>query len=263
MFNAVVYIFQAHSYSRFIDNNGHVDYTRSNIHPPQKSDFFLPLLADAWDSRIATVVSAGNRPELHLGDSTPQRFGREDNPLITVGSIDKYGLESSFTTQEGDSSDGRDPLLTGHITVFAQGQEVETARPYGDESNRFIVGSGTSLSAPQVGGLAAYFAGEPGGGPFTAMGIKTKILDYSRGGDADDGRYLINNGVQDLLCSPESPRKSRRKLKQLSVREKVKLEVARQNKDQNPRVETVFANGQLQSSKFAELVSPLDRKSVV
>ncbi|MCJ1423808.1 hypothetical protein MMC29_001693 [Sticta canariensis] len=96
---AIMVLSYSYSYSQFIDNNGYVNNTRLNNHTPQKSDFFHPLFADAWDSSIATVIYAGNNPGLRLGDSTSQRFGREDNPLITVGSIDKYGLQSSFSTE--------------------------------------------------------------------------------------------------------------------------------------------------------------------
>ncbi|MCJ1423809.1 hypothetical protein MMC29_001694 [Sticta canariensis] len=109
------------------------------------------------------------------------------------------------------------------------------------------------VAAPQVGGFAAYFSDEPDSGPFTAMGVKTMIVDHGRDGDANDGRDSISNAAPDLLCTPASPRKSRRKVEKLSVRDQLKLEVARESIDQNPRLETVYANGQLQSSKIARV----------
>lgn len=44
----------------YIDINGHTNCRRLNIEPPEKSDYFLPLLADAWDNDIASVAVTGN-----------------------------------------------------------------------------------------------------------------------------------------------------------------------------------------------------------
>lgn len=232
-----------------------MDYSRLNINPPANSDQFLPLLADAWDNGISTVVSAGNNGKRTLGDYNPQRFGRADNPLITVGSIDAYGDKSSGNPAEGPRGIGTtDPFLTGSLTVFAQGAEVLLAKPY--SSTLFQYGKGSSYAAPQVAGLAAYLAGVPGGGVSTAMGIKQKIVSLSRGNDAVDAPGLIYNGVRELFCSSTNARKSRREAKELSVRQKVKGKGSLPSEDQEIGLETIFANGQLQSSKYANFVSP-------
>ena len=147
-----------------------------------------------------------------------------DKPLITVASLEASDYRSPRNPPEGPSLSGFDPFLTGSITIYVQGVLVKIARIYSSTLYRYD--SGSSFTAPQVAGLAAYFAGVPGGGPFTAKNKKHKIISLSRGGDAVDAPGLIYNGVRELqLARSPIPR------------------------------QTEFANGQLCSSRYADFVS--------
>ncbi|MCJ1467350.1 hypothetical protein MMC07_005974 [Pseudocyphellaria aurata] len=223
---AVINLSSGFRYLRYIDNSVHVDYRRLNIINPRQHDFFLPLLADAWDSDVVTVISAGNVGGIHLGDLTPHRYGRPDNPLITVGSLTLGGSKwFEHTPVEAPTVIGVDPSLTGSLSAWAQGERVKVARPY-LRSTPFTYLSGSSYAAPQVAGLAAYFLSEPRGVPLTAMQIKEKIVSLSRTAQAADAPGLIYNGVR-ALCGQGGPsRKS--KPRGLSVRETTRVKAARQ-----------------------------------
>lgn len=109
----------------------------------------LPLLRDAWYADIATVIAAGNDPGVVLGEFTPQRYGRPDNALITVASMDPIGLRSTTNPSEGGSRYGIDPMLTGSITVYAQGVNVKLAKA-NDRNQLYYYAAGSSIAAPQV-----------------------------------------------------------------------------------------------------------------
>lgn len=137
-------------YEDYIDNNGHVDYTGLNIVPPELSDYFIPLLASAWYFDIATVISLGNDPESVAGDFSPQRYGRVDNALITVASLDTHGRISDYVPRLGPTefSLGVDEELTGSITTWAQGVGVKIAKAYGESFYGYETAS--SYATPQV-----------------------------------------------------------------------------------------------------------------
>lgn len=254
--SAFAYIFQDFPYFAFIDQNGHTDYNRYRIKPPQKSDYWLPLLASAWDAGIVTVTGGGNRPERTLGDISPQRYGRVDNPLITVASLDATGLVSKINTRIAASRDGADPELTGAYTVNAQGGQVKVAVAH--EGTYYRYSDGVSFAAPQVAGLAAYFMGLPNNGlpANPALAVKERMVSLRRDLNIPDGFAAAYNGVRELACSSTNTRKSRREARRLSTRKNEKVVVVRQNGGQGNGPETVFANGQLLSPKYANLVSP-------
>lgn len=197
------------------------------ILPPRRSDYMLPLLANAWDHGIVTVVSGGNRRDLRYGDRSPQRYGREDNPLITVASVSETGTRSPFNSLPGISSELEDLRLVGSTTVYAQGEEVKTAKAYGN----YKYSTGASFAAPQVAGLAAYFMGLPGSRELSPMEMKEKIVSVSRWQGAIDAAGLIYNGVRELAlqCPPTNTRKSRRRAKEASVREEMEEKIAQRN----------------------------------
>ncbi|MCJ1427877.1 hypothetical protein MMC29_005783, partial [Sticta canariensis] len=238
------------SYRKWIDVNGHVNYGRVNILPPRQSDFMLPLLRDAWDHKIVTVVSVGNQPKWRLGDRSPQRFGRVNNALITVGALDERGERSPANMVEGPAAGSDEIHLVGSTTVYAQGRKVKAAKAYGTYEYR----SGSSFAAPLVAGLAAYLAGLPGSRTLSSMEMKQKIVILSRSYGAIDAPGLIYNGVRELqqACPPTSPRKARRRMKEVSVREELEEKTAQRNAIVDPTLQGVSA---LQGS-FGSLDTP-------
>ena len=55
-----------------------------------------PILRTAWENDIVFVVAAGNLKSddeyaVVMGDYSPQRYGRADNAIITVNSMDADG----------------------------------------------------------------------------------------------------------------------------------------------------------------------------
>lgn len=71
------------------------------------------MLAEAWASDIVTVVSTGNTRDQNLGAESPQRFGKEDNALITVGSMTADGELWINNPPVGPAPGGQDPDCTG------------------------------------------------------------------------------------------------------------------------------------------------------
>lgn len=223
-----------------------MNYLDYNIPPPAKNDFFLNLLTNAWRNDIVTVVCALNDPEWTLGDVSPQRYGRPNNALITVGSMNIDGLPSRKNPPEVATKTGRDPELKGSYTVYAQGEALKIARPWtfsdSGAHNAFEYNSGSSLATPQVSGLIAYLLGLPGQGRVanTAFSAKQLVVYLRRNNDSPDAVGAAYNGVRQLVCPPT--RKSRREMRKRSVREKDKVVVARQDVDPDIE-EIVFANG--------------------
>ena len=150
----------ASDYPEVRRNTRHAEYAYRapyNIPRPAKADPWVDLLAEAWQTGIVTVFSAGNRPggaEL-IGGANPQRFATSNNPMIIVGSIDNRGSKSRFNREVGappespglsiDSAVGtaksslsisrmpfdklRDGMLLVHTTTISQqkrGQNIAT-----------------------------------------------------------------------------------------------------------------------------------------
>ncbi|KAI1488102.1 hypothetical protein F5X96DRAFT_680723 [Biscogniauxia mediterranea] len=88
----------------------------------------------------------------YLGDLWPQKLGRAENSLITVGGTNHRGSLFVHTSPEGNSGQGAN-LPRGSMTVYAMGKEVMTYNAHGDPS----VKAGTSFAAPAVAGLVAYY----------------------------------------------------------------------------------------------------------
>ncbi|KAI1338936.1 peptidase S8/S53 domain-containing protein [Xylariaceae sp. FL0016] len=135
----------------------------SDEHEQQMIGLFGRHLEILKDLGVVWVNSAGNRgydashPDQeiqYLGEAVPQMFGREGSGIITVGSVNSVGRYSSWNTPPGPP----DYEYPGHITVYAQGENVKGKGNGGHEA----VAEGTSFAAPQVAGLVAYFlAAEP------------------------------------------------------------------------------------------------------
>jgi hypothetical protein len=111
------------------------------------------MLFACWANDIITVVPTGNggADGESLDEHTPQNLGTAQNGLITVGGVENHGVLAPRTTFNG----GRG----GSITVYAVSENVVGASRTGKSGT--AVDSGTSLAAPAVAGLAAYFASLP------------------------------------------------------------------------------------------------------
>ncbi|KAI4269556.1 MAG: hypothetical protein L6R38_007426 [Xanthoria sp. 2 TBL-2021] len=194
-------------------NNAHAEYAYQapyNIPRPAGSDPWVDLLAEAWKSGIVTVFAAGNKDvgDFQIGIMTPQRFATSNNALIMAGSIDSHGRKSSFNSEVAAPREvfgySIDAGLVGEYTIYAHAEDILTA-DYLTNTDQ-LVQSGTSLAAPQIAGLAAYFLGLPNlrGLPSNfrdvPMAIKKHIRKTGRG-DGHDGVGTAYNGVRELLCN--------------------------------------------------------------
>lgn len=194
-------------------NNAHAEYAYRapyNIPRPAGSDPWVDLLAEAWKSGIVTVLAAGNKDadDFQIGIMTPQRFATSNNALIMAGSIDSRGRKSGFNSEAAAPREvfgySIDAGLVGEYTIYAHAEDVLTA-DYLTNTDQ-LVQSGTSLAAPQIAGLAAYFLGLPNlrGLPSNfrdvPMAMKKHIRKTGRG-DGHDGVGTAYNGVRELLCN--------------------------------------------------------------
>ncbi|KAL8830646.1 MAG: hypothetical protein Q9170_005645 [Blastenia crenularia] len=198
-----------------IPTNRHVDYARWNVIEPEYSDLTVQLLADCWDADIVTVFVAGNAGDTlgtAMGQSTPQRFANPRNPLIIVGSVGQDGQKSWFNMQVAPAlnAQGRDLMLTGDITLYALGEDVDLA--FGAPDHGYGMASGTSFAAPQIAGLAAYALGlpdRPSLPPGTvALTVKNLIVGERRL-NTGDGADIAYNSARGVLCpDPNLPPRS-------------------------------------------------------
>ncbi|KAL2065238.1 hypothetical protein VTL71DRAFT_2907 [Oculimacula yallundae] len=112
------------------------------------------LLKECWKNDIVTVIAAGNegdKPGFDLSRDIPACLGTPTNPLITVGATNSQGNRLPLTN--------KDTGLGGSITTSAQGDnEVRCVAPGASGSQ---TQKGTSVAAPQIAGLAAYFLSLP------------------------------------------------------------------------------------------------------
>ncbi|KAL8640248.1 MAG: hypothetical protein Q9228_002806 [Teloschistes exilis] len=119
----------------------------------------MALLASCTQNGIVVVLAAGNGPILespYQGWISPQRFATPNNAIISVGSIDRFGGKSSFNLPTGGpSADGS--LLSGTWSVYALGEDIRIPNINPADPNLYSIQRGTSLSAPMVAGLPAYY----------------------------------------------------------------------------------------------------------
>lgn len=125
-----------------------------------RSDMLRELLKDCWKADIVTVTAAGNygkSSDFDLSESFPQNLATATNPLIVVGACDADGNRWEGTTLE--TSPLVRPLsgLPGEISTWLDGDNVRCASKGGG----YEIDSGTSLAAPQISGLIAYYFSLP------------------------------------------------------------------------------------------------------
>lgn len=199
--------------------NGHVEeyyLPPLNLGRPRHADVWVPILASCIQHGIVVVPSAGNLPRQQFpyqGWVNPQRFASPHDAIITVGSIDRFGGISAFNLPiNGPSADGS--FLSGTFSVYALGEDIRTPNLNPADPNLYKLQSGTSLSAPIVAGLAAYYLTLPNTVlPAEAirvpMAVKDHIVQLAREKSHDRGGAAYN-GVRDALCGPiNTPKRNR------------------------------------------------------
>ena len=107
-------------------------------------DRVIPFAAE---NDIIVTIPTGNDAPTSLAMVTPQNLGTPDNALITVAGVERDG--SLFTDSNPSLGNG------GHITVYGAARLVLVATPDSDTSTDRL--NDTSLAAPAVAGMAAYF----------------------------------------------------------------------------------------------------------
>lgn len=151
-------MFQDKSFER-LETPIRLQGTNPSSIPPLGARLFLFLFCSFWNghadsSIVVTVIAAGNEGEdtfFDLSKDIPACLGKPTNPLITVGACDIAGNRTPLTS--------RDRGLGGSITTSAQGDnEVRCVAPGSSESQ---TQPGTSMAAPQIASLAAYFMSLP------------------------------------------------------------------------------------------------------
>ena len=128
-------------------------------------------LIRCWVNDIVTVVGAGNggNDGISLDQMTPQNLGRPYNPLITVGGVDGQGQLSLSPMSSFDVGQG------GSISVYAMSEKVRCASCNGGDTMM----KGSSMAAPAVAGLAAYFASLPSlAGELRRGNVAQDMKDY-------------------------------------------------------------------------------------
>jgi hypothetical protein len=122
----------------------------------QRDTVFQKMLRWAWSSDVVVVCAAGNNgisfPKT-LDMITPQHFGTDTNPLITVGGSINNGSLWYDTTPFAPPAGQAFPnlgapfgqLTGGSITVYAQALNVKTT-----QSGTGDLQTGTSFASPQV-----------------------------------------------------------------------------------------------------------------
>lgn len=127
-------------------------------------EMFDRLLKECWENDIVTVIAAGNKGAdgYTLDSDIPATLGTSTNPLITVGASDVNGIRWPGTTIE--DHDNTHSGSGGSISIWAQGdntgsvENIQCAKP---GTQGFQMRHGTSVAAPQIAGLAAYFLSIP------------------------------------------------------------------------------------------------------
>jgi hypothetical protein len=72
--------------------------------------------------RIPILLAAGNAPEKRLHQLIPQKFGTQDNMIITVGGVEKDGTFYRDTTKAESGQ-------PGSMSVYAPARDIVVPAP--------------------------------------------------------------------------------------------------------------------------------------
>lgn len=181
---------------------------------PTFNDPFLRLLKTAWNNDVVTVVGCFNDGS-HLGDQSPQRFGRSNNPLITACRLTVRGDVSPGNGVELPATFGDDKgytPLSGHKDIYAIGEGLRL--PQSNSQTVFIGGqsqlppnsyydrsTGSSFAAPQIAALACYIGGsslfQPLAAGTVALERKNQIVGLKRTDTNLDAVGAACNGIRE------------------------------------------------------------------
>ncbi|KAL8765678.1 MAG: hypothetical protein Q9209_007316 [Squamulea sp. 1 TL-2023] len=276
---AVVSYSEAWDYQDALLDNRHVDYSLWGLNRPFKSDFFLPLLVDCWAAEIVTVFAAGDdtepdrdpRKRRPLGELSPQRHANALNPIIVAGSVDRYGRPSPFNRvvryRLPRPTSPRDRLLRGEFTAYALAENADVIDPDSASGYLRLIAGTTTLAAPQIAGLAAYYMTLPGthfAEEATAQDTKDWIIRNRRSrGISPDGFNITYNGIHEILqyCipgtldipPPSPPAPPHRRV--LGLRSAWKAVIKIFKRQQLNKETAIFENGHLTDPKDSGAVS--------
>lgn len=204
-----------------------------------------------------------------IGAISPQRYASPYNAIIVVGSVDRQGRPSHFNRRVGHANNarGRDVRLTGEITVYALGEEVDSIQAGTIDEYEEKTGFGTSLASPQIAGLAAYLLMFPGlRWPLDELGrtpklIKNFIVAKKRGPgrNSPDGVNIAYNGIEEIVprCAAPAPPGARFKVRgwpldPATITHYIANIFRRQKKGDDEIV--MLENGRLTDPKYSEQV---------
>lgn len=160
------------------------------------------------------------------GNQAPQRFSTPNNALISVGSVNARGEKSGFNLPPGPPSGadvfvGNSQHLTGSISIYVLAEHIKVANvdPARRRLGQTRYDQGTSIAAPQIAGLAAYFLGLPGQTRFSnvrslSMDMKNYLVRAARD-SRHDGAGVANNDVGTLMCTPTT--KKARSIEEVAI----------------------------------------------
>ncbi|KAL8802819.1 MAG: hypothetical protein Q9182_003579 [Xanthomendoza sp. 2 TL-2023] len=117
-------------------------------------------------------------------------------------------LPGSFSIVPGDVD------LNGELTTYAHAENIVVAGAAAP--NAYDEASGTSYTAPQIAGLAAYLLGlakldDPASYGTIPMAVKNYIVATGRD-EREDGVSTAYNGVRELICDAALPKTLNKKL---------------------------------------------------
>ncbi|KAI4943491.1 hypothetical protein J4E91_009401 [Alternaria rosae] len=137
--------------ARYIIN---LSYGWTKAQNPNKVNAMERALQKCKEEDITFVTAAGNEGRSRTLDSiVPQSFGTDDRfSMITVGGVDNAGKYYVPTIQGNGQG--------GQVDIYAGAVDVVCAK-HNEADDSTITEDGTSLAAPAIAGLAAYYFGIP------------------------------------------------------------------------------------------------------
>ncbi|KAG5372865.1 Alkaline extracellular protease [Yarrowia sp. C11] len=139
------------------------------------SSVYEPLIARAVRMGIPLVFSAGNTDQ-DACSLSPAESANRYNGVYSVGSTDENDVQSHFSGW-GEC-----------VTLLAPGENIYA--PSSKSDNSYVFWEGTSMSSPQVAGLASYW--------LSVLPLDLPSLDWTL--TQNRGRVHVKNGTPNILA---------------------------------------------------------------